>query len=86
MVVVGIKDTMLQISLSAVNLILPTEYLIMILVMLLLSLINGVNPHMETRKLVIKVMIKVGLIELRRTRSATTQGRRWHMNLLIMRH
>jgi len=66
-VLIHIIDMMLHVTLLAVKLILPTEHLGMILGMLFLPLIDGVQPQVATGEVVIKILIKVGLIELERT-------------------
>jgi len=53
----------LQLLLLTVKLILLTKHLVMISGMLLLALIDSVQPQVEVGKVIIEVAIKVGLIE-----------------------
>jgi len=68
MVLVCVADIVLQVLLLVIKLHLAAKQLILIMTMLLLLLINGIEPQMEVRKLTIQVLIKVGCIKTRRAR------------------
>ena len=59
-------DMVLQVASSATKLHLPAKQLVLILGVLLLPLINGIEPLVEAGELIIQVLIEVGCIEIRR--------------------
>ena len=66
-VLVCIIDVVLQDLLLAIELHLPVEQRLLILSMFLLTLINCIEPQVETREVGIHVLLEMGFIEARRT-------------------
>ena len=63
MVLVCEINMMLQNALLAVKLHLPVKQFLLILSMLLLPLINGVEPQVKVGKMIIHVLVEVGSVE-----------------------
>ena len=63
MVLIYIVHMVLQVALSAIIVHLPAKQLVMILSVLLLSLINGIEPHLEVGERVVHILIKVDSIK-----------------------
>ena len=66
MVLICIVNIMLQVLLPAIKLHLPMEQLLLALSVLLLMLINGIEPQVEVREMFIQILIEMGSIKARR--------------------
>jgi len=55
----------LQVALSAIKVHLPTRQLVLVISVLLLPLINGINPQVEAREMVVHILITVPSIKTR---------------------
>ena len=62
---------------------LPAKQLVLILSVLLLPLINGIEPQVETGEMVIYMLIKVGSIKTRGARLSVALSHRGSKELLL---
>ena len=83
MVLVREINMMLQIALSTIKLHLSTKQLVLILSMLLLLVINGIEPQVEARKVITRVLIEMGSIEARGAYPSAAPGQKGSVLLLL---
>jgi len=83
MVLVCIVDMVLQVALPAVKVHISVKQLVLILSVLLLSLINGIEPQVEVAEVVIHVLIEVCSIKTRGAHLSATPNDRWGILLLL---
>ena len=81
MVLVCKIDMVLQVALPAINLHLPIKQLVLIISMLLLPLINGIEPQVEVREMLI--LIKVGSVKTQGACPNVGPGQRRSVLLLL---
>ena len=82
-VLVCIVDMVLRVALPAIKVHLPAKQLVLILSALLLLLINGIKPQVETGEMIIHVLIKVHSIKTRGARLSATPSHRGSIHLLL---
>ena len=82
MVLICVVDMVLQVALLTIKVHLPTKQLMLILSVLLLPLINGIEPQVKARKIVVNILIETCSIKTRGARLSVVPNHRWGVLLL----
>ena len=83
MVLVCEIHRMLQIALPVMKLHLSAKQLVLIFSVLLMPLINGIEPQVEAREMIIQVLIEVGSVESQGALPIVAPGQRESVLLLL---